>query len=111
MKLVINNQNEIIEYAILGDIPNSEEFTAMPPDDFESNFKPSFYLLQNNEIVKNTNYKESVESIPMLSTTPLESQVAALAYQHMTAQQTITDLQTQNAQMAYQLMTQGGAVA
>jgi len=40
----------------------------------------------------------------------LKIQVAALAYQQMITQKTITDLQTQNAQMAYQLMTaQGGA--
>lgn len=39
------------------------------------------------------------------------SQIAQLAYQQMTTQQTITDLQTQNAQMAYQLMTQGGKKA
>lgn len=37
-------------------------------------------------------------------------QIAQIAYQQMTTQQTITNLQTQNAQMAYQLMTaQGGA--
>ncbi|MBP5807823.1 hypothetical protein [Lactiplantibacillus argentoratensis] len=42
----------------------------------------------------------------------LAEQLAQMAYQQMTTQQTITDLQTQNAQMAYQLMTaQGGATA
>lgn len=41
----------------------------------------------------------------------LQQQVAILAYQQMTTQQTITDLQAQNAQMAYQLMTQGGVIA
>lgn len=43
--------------------------------------------------------------------TELETQVAALAFQQVVNQQTITSLQTQNAQMAYQLMTKGGATA
>lgn len=49
---------------------------------------------------------------PAPTATDIQQQLAALAYQQMTTQQTITDLQKQNAQMAYQLMTaQGGAKA
>lgn len=49
---------------------------------------------------------------PATTATDAQQQLAALAYQQMTTQQTIADLQTQNAQMAYQLMTaQGGAKA
>lgn len=49
---------------------------------------------------------------PAATPTDAQQQLAALAYQQMTTQQTITDLQAQNAQMAYQLMTtQGGATA
>lgn len=48
---------------------------------------------------------------PVSTATDAQQQLAALAYQQMTTQQTITDLQTQNAQMAYKLMMmqkQGG---
>lgn len=57
--------------------------------------------------------KALFEQIPLSSNQPsaTETQLAALAYQQMTTQQTITDLQAQNAQMAYNLMTQGGATA
>jgi len=51
---------------------------------------------------------EEHSSLFNLKPSPTQQQLAALAYQQMTSQQTITDLQTQNAQMAYQLMTQGG---
>lgn len=57
--------------------------------------------------------KALFEQIPLPSNQPsaAETQLAALAYQQMITQKTITDLQTQNAQMAYRLMTQGGATA
>lgn len=50
--------------------------------------------------------------VPTATATDAQQQLAALAYQQMTTQQTITDLQKQNAQIAYQLMTaQGGTKA
>lgn len=58
--------------------------------------------------------KALFEQIPLPSNQPsaTETQMAALAYQQMITQKTITNLQTQNAQMAYQLMTaQGGTKA
>ncbi|AVW08128.1 hypothetical protein DA076_10465 [Lactiplantibacillus plantarum] len=55
---------------------------------------------------------EEHSSLFNLKPSPMHQQLAALAYQQMTAQQTITNLQAQNAQMAYQLMTaQGGTTA
>lgn len=49
---------------------------------------------------------------PAATPTDAQQQLAALSYQQMITQQTITDLQKQNAQTAYQLMTaQGGATA
>lgn len=112
MRLVLNDKNEIIEFASLGDLTGSVEFDGKIPDDFEINFKSSFYLLQDGVIIANPNYTKPVESILEAGPTELETQLATLAYQQMTTQQTITDLQAQNAQMAYQLMTtQGGATA
>ncbi|MEE6669703.1 DUF2977 domain-containing protein [Pediococcus acidilactici] len=52
------NQNIIVDYAIgsglVGD--NVVQYSGNIPDDFYSKFKPSFYLLENNEIVENPNY-------------------------------------------------------
>ena len=112
MLIKINDKNEIIEYADVGGMDGAQEFKGIRPDDFVESFKPSHYLLQNNEIAVNPNYEEPIVKIPEPEPAKAQQQLAALAYQQMTTQQTITDLQTQNAQMAYQLMTaQGGATA
>ena len=58
MKLVVNNKSEIISYITIGDLDGSIDYTGTTPDGFEDNFKPSFYLLQNDEIVLNQNYVE-----------------------------------------------------
>lgn len=58
MELKINSKNEIEALAGIGGFDDAVEFTGSVPDNFEENFKPSFYLLKNNEIVLNPNYIE-----------------------------------------------------
>lgn len=55
MELVLKN-NEIIDYATVGHISGSVYYDDNLPEDFNENFKPSFYLLKDNEIVKNPDY-------------------------------------------------------
>ena len=89
----INSKNVVDDYQLkAGELTTAPDVTVGPP----------------YEII---NGKWSGEQI--ITQTPqanvLKMQVAALAYQQMITQETITNLQTQNAQMAYQLMTaQGG---
>lgn len=109
IKLRVNNDDEITGYATSGDISDSIEFKGNIPDRFEESFKPSFYLLQNDEIIVNPNYEKpvAVDSGPSQN----QQQLAAVTYQQMMTTQDVTTLQTQNAQMAYQLMMmqkQGG---
>lgn len=111
MQVVLNDAKEIIGYAVTGSLTDAIVVDKVP-DDFMADFKPSFYLLKDGVIIENPNYTAPEESIFAAVPSTTETQLAALAYQQMTTQQTITDLQTQNAQMAYQLMTtQGGARA
>lgn len=102
MQILVNDKNEITSYVVLGEIEGSVEFNGSLPDGFEANFKPSYYLLQDNEIVVNPNYQEPVIADPEPSAT--QQQLAQVAYQQMMATQDVTTLQKQNAQMAYQLM-------
>lgn len=64
MKIKVNQINEIVGYVDVGDIPDSIEYSGAVPDDFEANFKPSFYMLQGDEIIVNPNYEEPTVSIP-----------------------------------------------
>lgn len=63
-KLIINEDNEVIEYCVVGDIEDSIEYDGVLPDDFREKFKPSFYLLKDGEIVENPNYVEPSINVP-----------------------------------------------
>ncbi|WP_420222854.1 DUF2977 domain-containing protein [Pediococcus acidilactici] len=64
MKLAVDEDNVIIGYCDVGDIPNSVEYDGTIPDGFESNFKPSFYMLKNGAIIENPNYVEPADIPP-----------------------------------------------
>ena len=106
MKLAVNENNEIISFARIGGQPDAVDFDENKvPSDFDYNFKPSFYLFKDGEIVKNPNYMTPKPLV--IGPSNLEKQVATLSYKQMTGSQTINALQQQNAKMAYQIMTGG----
>lgn len=57
MKLAVNENNEIIGFTRIGGLPDAVDFDENKvPSDFDYNFKSSFYLLKDGEIVKNPDY-------------------------------------------------------
>lgn len=64
MLLKINEQKEILEYATIGGMEGAIEFDGVIPDGFEQKFKPSFYMLQDGEIIENSNYVEPSNTPP-----------------------------------------------
>ncbi|WP_367370151.1 DUF2977 domain-containing protein [Latilactobacillus curvatus] len=74
MELLINERQEILAYAELGGFAASVDYNGTVPDDFTANFEPSFYLLQNNEIVVNPNYEEPVLESPEIPKGPTTEQ-------------------------------------
>ena len=64
MKLVVDGNGMITAYCMVGDIPGSVEYDNIVPDDFEINFMPSFYMLQDDEIIENSNYVEPADTPP-----------------------------------------------
>lgn len=57
MQLQLDSNSVIIGYADFGEISNGINFDEDKlPDDFYDKFKPSFYLLKDDEIVENPNY-------------------------------------------------------
>lgn len=65
MLIKVNDKNEIAEYADVGGLDGAQEFKGDRPVDFAESFKPSYYLLQNEEIIVNPNYQEPSISIPV----------------------------------------------
>lgn len=64
MLIKVNAEKVILEYSTVGGLPDSIEYTGTIPDDFEAKFKPSFYMLQNDEIIENSNYVEPTDNPP-----------------------------------------------
>ena len=58
MLIQISDRHEIIAYTIVGGLSSSVEYSGTVPDDFEEKFRPSFYLLKNDEIVENPDFVE-----------------------------------------------------
>lgn len=78
MKLVVDRNGMITAYCMVGDIPGSVEYDNIVPDDFEINFKPSFYMLQNDEIIENSNYVEPTDTPPDDSPTSVQEAINKL---------------------------------
>ena len=64
MLIKINDQNLILEYTTIGGLPDSIEYDGIVPDDFETKFKPCFYMIQNGEIIENSNYVKPTDTSP-----------------------------------------------
>ena len=64
MLIKVNAEKAILEYSTVGGLPDSIEYTGTIPDDFEVKFKPSFYMLQDDEIIENSNYVEPSKDTP-----------------------------------------------
>ena len=62
MQILVNSKNEIISFAIVGGFEDGVEITNYPSD-FINNFKPKYYVFEDNEIKVNKDYKEDTDEI------------------------------------------------
>lgn len=76
MELLVNSNDEILAYTTVGGIDRGQEYNGDIPDDFEDNFKPSYYILKNDEISINPNYEEPEVTIPDAPTGPSAEMLA-----------------------------------
>ncbi len=60
--IVVNENNEIVQYASMGELPDSIEYDGAIPEDFREKFKPSFYMIQDGVIVENPDYVATTDS-------------------------------------------------
>lgn len=70
MQILLNQNNEIIAYAVSGGIEREGYKTLtiednQVPDSFRELFKPSFYIFENGEIKLNPNYHEETEKVEL----------------------------------------------
>lgn len=112
MQISINNNNEIIGYAFIGGFENGIELDDnIVPQDFLQNYKPKYYLYQNERIVVNTNYEEKSNTsyIPPMTTSntsdeELRKMFASMQVQLVQANMMVMQLSQQNARLSQEMV-------
>ena len=112
MQILLNDKNEITNYAIVGGFEDGIEIDNIP-DNFIVNFKPRYYLYNEGKIGVNKEYKEETETFPpidppnlSLSGTDEELRVmfASMQVQLVQANAMVMQLSQQNAQLSQELV-------
>ena len=78
MQILVNSNNEIIAYAVIGGIEREGYETVtiednQVPNSFRELFKSSFYIFENGEIKLNPNYHEETEKVEIPETPQIPS--------------------------------------
>lgn len=112
MQILLNDKNEITNYAIVGGFEDGIEIDNIP-DNFIVNFKPRYYLYNEEKIEVNKEYKEETETFPpinppnlSLSSTDeeLRKMFANMQIQLVQANMMVAQLSQQNAQLSQELV-------
>lgn len=112
MQILINNDNEITNYAIVGGFEDGIEIDNIP-DNFIVNFKPRYYLYNEGKIEVNKGYKEETDTFPPIDTPnfnlsgtdeELRGMFANMQVQLVQANTMVMQLSQQNAQLSQELV-------
>lgn len=83
MQILINTNDEIINYALVGGFEDGVEVDdSIVPQDFTQNYKPKYYLYQNEQIIVNPNYQSET---PVQPTTPTQPAMSDDTLKYMVA--------------------------
>lgn len=120
MQILLNSNNEIIAYAIIGGIEREGYETVtiednQVPNSFRETFKPSFYIFENEEVKLNPNYHEEEKvEIPETPQTPsvefpasdkeLRRMFSSMQVQIIQGNRMATQLAQQNADFSQQIV-------
>ena len=120
MQILLNSNNEIIAYAVVGGIEREGYETVtiednQVPNSFRELFKPSFYIFENEEIKLNPNFheEEKVEipetpQIPSVelptSDKELRRMFSSMQVQIIQGNRMVTQLTQQNADFSQQIV-------
>ena len=114
MQILLNGEREITNYAIVGGFEDGIEIDNIP-DNFIVNFKPRYYLFEDNEIIVNKDYKEDADEIyeqPEIdldeNTKGLDKELrdmfASMQVQIVQGNMMISQFSEQNAKLAQELV-------
>ena len=112
MQILINTNDEIINYAIVGGFEDGIEIDNIPSD-FIRNFKPRYYLFNEGQIEVNNEYKEETETFspiepPNLSLSGTDEELrkmfANMQIQIVQGNVMVSELTQQNARLAQEIV-------
>jgi hypothetical protein len=112
MRLTINDNNEITGYAIVGGLEGDFEVSDdIIPQEFILNYKPRYYLYQNEQIIVNPNYEEESNTpyVPPMITTSgtddlLRKMFANMQEQLVQGNTIVMQVTQQNAKLSQEIV-------
>lgn len=103
MQILINSDSEIVGYANIGGFEDGIYIEdEIIPQDFTQNYKPKYYLYQNEQIIVNPNYQPetpvqpTTPTQPVMSDSTLKNMVATLQKQSVQSNMKINKLLQDN---------------
>ena len=116
MQILLNQNNEIIAYAVSGGIEREGYETVTIennsiPKSFRQSFKPKYFLYKDEEVKLNANYEEEKTELPQVP--PVEFPTSDEALRHMFSSmqvqivqgnKMVTQLTQQNANLSQQIV-------
>ena len=111
MQIVMNKNNEIISYALIGSIKNGIEINDIPSR-FIIDFKPRLYVYSNGQIVLNENYSSGNNEQPIQppnismpgSDEELRKMFAEMQVQLVQGNMMVMQLSQQNARLSQEMV-------
>ena|SRR5699024_7822920 len=112
MQILLNDKNEITNYAIVGGFGDGIEIDNIPSN-FIRNFKPRYYLFNEGQIEVNNEYKEETETFPPIETPnfnlsgadeELRKMFANMQIQIVQGNVMVSELTQQNARLAQEIV-------
>ena len=116
MQILLNQNNEIIAYAVSGGIEREGYETVtiennFIPKSFRQSFKPKYFLYKDGEVKVNTNYEEEKTESPQMpqvdfptSDEALRRMFSSMQVQIVQGNKIVTQLTQQNANLSQQIV-------
>lgn len=116
MQILLNQNNEIIAYAVSGGIEREGYETVTIennwiPKSFRQSFKPRYFLYKDGEVKLNANYEEEKTELPQMpqidfptSDEELRRMFSSLQVQIVQGNKMVAQLTQQNANLSQQIV-------
>ena len=116
MQILLNQNDEIIAYAVSGSIEREgyETLTIEDnsiPKSFRQSFKPRYFLYKDGEVKVNTNFEEEKTELPQVpqidfptSDEELRRMFSSMQVQIVQGNKMVTQLMQQNANLSQQIV-------